>query len=173
MDFDQYRQLMRTQFYRAAFCWTQLDISKNAVDEFHTLEKSHRIATSVGGTLTGEGGNFLIIDRPVKTEEAYSQVTRVSCRDWFNTTLDNRLNDPKTSAIMLVVQHLHVDNLVGRRSATGNWQIFILPVIGTDPKDLPLGDNLTWHRGLANCRIPSELMKLGWPNPTRDRFCIF
>ncbi|MEH6836338.1 phage terminase large subunit [Falsihalocynthiibacter arcticus] len=153
----QTRQLMRAQFYRATFPWTQLDSSKSAVDEFHTVRKGRRIATSVGGTLTGKGGNILIVDDPMKAEDALSQVKRDSCHNWFKNTLSSRLNDPKSGAIIVVAQRLHVDDLVGRLSATGNWEVFNLPAIAVEPQDLPLGDNATWHRGIGELLHPERI----------------
>ena len=41
-----------------------------------------RLATSVGGTLTGKGGDYIIIDDPIKAEDAYSDVARKRVKEW-------------------------------------------------------------------------------------------
>jgi len=53
----------------------------------------NRLATSVGGTLTGRGGNFVIIDDPMKPQEAYSEAAGDSIKQWYSNTLLTRLDD--------------------------------------------------------------------------------
>jgi hypothetical protein len=52
-----------------------------------------RYATSVGGTLTGRGENIIIIDDPIKPEEAMSEARRTTVNDWFDRTLYSRLDN--------------------------------------------------------------------------------
>ncbi len=107
----QTRDLMQAPFYHQTFPKTLIDPKKSAADEFHTLAKGRRIATSVGGTLTGKGGRFLLYDDLMKAEDAESLVKRDNCHDWFRNTAASRLNNPKTGAIVIVAQRLHVDDL--------------------------------------------------------------
>ena len=62
--------------------------------------RHHTSATSVGGALTGKGGNLLIVDDPLKATDAHSETARSSARDWFQTTLSSRLDNPKHDAIL-------------------------------------------------------------------------
>ena len=56
---------------------TRLSAQRHAVSEFETTAQGCRLATSVGGVLTGRGGDiFIIIDDPLKPEDALSQVQR-------------------------------------------------------------------------------------------------
>src|SRR5262249_41796 len=48
---------------------------------------------SVGGVLTGRGADIIIIDDPLKPEEALSQTQRRAANEWFDHTLYSRLND--------------------------------------------------------------------------------
>ena len=148
----QTRDLMQAPFYRETFPNTLIDPKKSAVDEFHTLAKGRRIATSVGGTLTGKGGRFLLYDDLMKAEDAESLVKRDNCYDWFRNTAASRLNNPKTGAIVIVAQRLHVDDLVGRLLPSGDWTHLNLPAIATETQVLPLGDNAVWTR------YPGELL---------------
>jgi hypothetical protein len=52
-----------------------------------TTKNGFRLATSVGGVLTGRGADFLIIDDPTKPEEALSNTQRNAVNDWFDHTL--------------------------------------------------------------------------------------
>jgi hypothetical protein len=51
------------------------------------------VATSVGGVLTGRGADIIVIDDPLKHEEALSQTQRQAANEWYDHTLYSRLND--------------------------------------------------------------------------------
>ena len=70
-----------------------------------------RLATSVGGVLTGRGADIIVIDDPLKPEEALSQAQRRAANEWFDHTLYSRLNDKLTGAIVLIMHRLHEDDL--------------------------------------------------------------
>src|SRR3989338_7035711 len=58
------RHLINSRFFQTVFPNTTLDDSVNNKTKFITNKRGFRFATSVGGTLTGEGGDFLILDDP-------------------------------------------------------------------------------------------------------------
>src|SRR5205085_2466855 len=64
------RHVMRSDWYRSAFPRTRISSEKNTEVDFMTTQRGGRFTTSVGGTLTGRGGDLFIIDDPVKPEEA-------------------------------------------------------------------------------------------------------
>src|SRR4029077_10553500 len=72
-----------------------------------------RYATSIQGTLTGRGGNLFIIDDPLKPADAVSEVTRERVIEWYRSTLVTRPDDKQIARIMVVMQRIHVDDLVG------------------------------------------------------------
>jgi len=63
------------------------------VPELETTRQGCRLATSVGGVLTGRGADIIVIDDPLKPEEALSQAQRRAANEWFDHTLYSRLND--------------------------------------------------------------------------------
>jgi hypothetical protein len=63
-------------------------------------------STSIGGTLTGRGSDVIIIDDPIKPDEALSDTVRDSVNEWFSSTLA-RLNDKRRGAIITLRQRLH------------------------------------------------------------------
>jgi len=63
---------MSADWYQKAFS-TRLSSQRQALAEFMTNAQGSRLATSVGGVLTGRGGDFIIIDDPVKPGEAVSE----------------------------------------------------------------------------------------------------
>ena len=110
------RTVMESQWYKQLFPGTILAKDQNEKTKFQTTKRGHRIATSVGGTATGEGGNFLISDDPVNPKMAMSKVERENANNWTDQTWSTRKNDPTTAVEILVQQRLHVqDN-------TGHWK---------------------------------------------------
>src|SRR4051794_10059086 len=85
------RTLMESTFYTSVF-QTRL-AGRKAVDDFTTPQLGSRMATSVGGVLTGRGGDILLIDDPLKPDEALSETRRKAVIEWYDNTLLSRLND--------------------------------------------------------------------------------
>ena len=94
--------------------------------------------TSVGGVLTGRGADIIIIDDPLKPEEALSQTQRRAANEWFDHTLYSRLNDKEKGAIVLIMHRLHEslplgrdpgDDLVGHVLAQEDWEVVRFPAI--------------------------------------------
>jgi len=63
--------------------------------------------------LTGRGADIIVIDDPLKPEEALSQAQRQAANEWFDHTLYGRLNDKLRGAIVLIMHRLHEDDLAG------------------------------------------------------------
>jgi len=150
----QSRELMQSPFYRETFPKTRLSKLKNASEEFLTTRNGGRIATSVGGTLTGRGGDILIIDDPMKAEDAHSEVMRDNVHEWYKGTLSSRLDDPKNGAIVVVAQRLHSDDLIGRLLEADDWEVLRLPIVSEEEKIYPLNEGLNWKR--ANNHLLDE-----------------
>lgn len=125
---QQSRIIMSSPWYRATFR-TRIADWKNAVGEYHTLEGGYRISNSVGGPLTGRGADTVVIDDPIKPEDALSETIRNAVNDWFGNTLVSRLDDKNSSVIILIMQRLHEDDLVGRILSQDKWEVISLPAI--------------------------------------------
>jgi hypothetical protein len=106
-------RIMKAAWYRNLFPDTRLSSERHALQEFVTTQQGFRLSTSVGGVLTGRGADYLIIDDPLKPEEALSDTQRKAVNDWFDHTLYSRLNDKRNGCIVLTMQRLHEDDLVG------------------------------------------------------------
>jgi hypothetical protein len=94
------RTPLETPFYRRIFPRTRLNPRKATEGEFETTQRGYRLATSVGGTLTGRGGDVLIIDDPIKANDASSQLALVGANDWFRNTALSRLDDQQKSLVI-------------------------------------------------------------------------
>jgi hypothetical protein len=101
------RRLIQSPWYQERWGHLfQLAGDQNAKQRFETTKNGYRIATSVGGTATGEGGSRLILDDPHSAKDAQSDAIRESTVDWFNQVWSSRLNDPKRDAMVTVMQRL-------------------------------------------------------------------
>ncbi|MBV8419077.1 MAG: phage terminase large subunit [Hyphomicrobiales bacterium] len=129
------RRIVASDWYRRVFT-TRLAPRHQAVPEFETTAQGCRIATSVGGVLTGRGADIIVIDDPLKPEEALSEAHRQGANEWFDHTLYSRLNDKREGAIVLIMHRLHEDDLVGHVLAQEHWDILRLPAIAEDDESI-------------------------------------
>ena len=90
------------------------------------------MATSVGGVLTGRGGDFIIIDDPLKPDEALSDPQRNAANEWYAHTLYRGLNNKETGCIIVIMQRLHEDDLVGHVLQKDNWKVLRFPAIAIE-----------------------------------------
>jgi predicted phage terminase large subunit-like protein len=129
------RTIMEADWYKAIFP-TRLSARK-AVNDFATTAGGVRMATSVGGVLTGRGGDVIIIDDPLKPDQALSEVGRKAVNEWYDNTLLSRLNNKRTGVIIIVMQRLHQDDLVGHVLAQDDWTALSFPAIAEEPECVP------------------------------------
>jgi hypothetical protein len=122
------RGIMTSGWYRQIFP-TRLALHRQAVQEFITTRQGYRLATSTGGVLTGRGADIILIDDPLKPEEALSDAQRQAANDWYDHTLYSRLNDKRRGAIVIIMQRLQEDDLVGHVLAQEDWELLSFPAI--------------------------------------------
>lgn len=104
------RRLVQTDWYCNLF---PTRLIKSTEDELVTTAGGRRLARSVGRTLTGLGGDTLIIDDPLNAKDVMSDIIRNEASDWFRRTLMSRLNDKAAGTVIVVMQRLHQDDLTG------------------------------------------------------------
>lgn len=80
---------------------------------FENDKQGVMLASSVGGSVTGRGGDCLVVDDPIKAEEAFSAAHRKSCISWFDNTFATRLNDREKGAIVIIQHRVHPEDLTG------------------------------------------------------------
>jgi predicted phage terminase large subunit-like protein len=123
------RAVMRSTLYTRLFPTTRISPAKDTELEFATTLGGNCLATSTGGTLTGRGGNLIVIDDSTKPQDAYSEAARESDKQWYANTLLTRLDNKREDAIVVVMQRLHVDDLVGHLLEQEGWVHLNLPAI--------------------------------------------
>lgn len=100
---------------------------QNAKTRFDNDRTGYRLATSVGGVGTGEGGDRIVVDDPHNVLEAESDAVREGTLIWWDETMSSRGNDPKTVAKVIVMQRVHDADLSGHTLAQGGYEHLCLP----------------------------------------------
>ena len=126
------RALMMSRMYKSIFS-TRLSSLRPALHELTTTRRGFRMATSIGGVLTGRGADILIVDDPLKPDEAASEVERRRVNNWFDHTLMPRLNDKRDGRIIVIMQRLHQNDLTGHLlEKNEGWRVVRLPAIAEE-----------------------------------------
>lgn len=133
------RLVMQQQWYQDLFPATRIVEDQNTKRKFITSARGHRIATSVGGTATGEGAQFLIVDDPLSAQQGESTAFRETANTWFDQTFSTRLNDKKTGCIIVIMQRLHEEDLTAHLLAKGGWEHLCLPMVAEKDETLKRG----------------------------------
>jgi len=131
------RAMMQHEAYAQVFPWVRLQEDSKAKDEFRTTDGGIVYATGAEGTITGYGagkmregfGGAVIIDDPHKAGEANSPIMRQNVIDWYQTTIQSRLNRQGTPVIV-IMQRLHEEDLSGwlLNGGTGeHWHHLVIP----------------------------------------------
>jgi predicted phage terminase large subunit-like protein len=150
------RAVMQAPWYKDLFPRTRISLSKNQEANYEMTARGYRYATSVGGTLTGRGGNLIIIDDPLKPEDAMSEVKREAVNGWYSRTLLSRLNNKAKDAIILVQQRLHMDDLAGHVDALDDWVTLRLPAIAEEDAQIPIGPGKVYERKAGEILHPQR-----------------
>jgi predicted phage terminase large subunit-like protein len=120
----------------------------------------------VGGGITGMGGDYIIIDDPIKNrEEANSLTFRDKLWDWYTSTLYTR--QEKNAGILITLTRWHEDDLAGRLLElakkdpdTDQWVIVNLPALCEPETKIP-GDIREENMALWPDKYDyTELMKI-------------
>lgn len=127
---NEFRHILNAAWYKTAFPDTRVSRMKNTENEVVTTKGGFRLATSVDGTLTGRGGDIIIVDDPLKPSDALSEGRRAHVNEWYRNTLLPRLDDKMNGAIVIVMQRLHVADLCGDLlNGSDQWTHLKLPAI--------------------------------------------
>lgn len=125
------RDLIRSPWYQARWGSVfQLKSDQNLKTRYENDQGGKRLATSVGGAGTGEGGDILMIDDPHNAQEILSDVKRQDALEWHDGTMATRFNQPETGIEIVIMQRLHERDLMGHvidLDDAGAWTLLCLP----------------------------------------------
>lgn len=160
---EQAKNLVTSEAYQEIFPEVQIAPKSKAKDRWQTTAGGGVLARASRGQVTGFGagqvdnpelenkiiddmdeylptfgkegfGGAIIIDDPIKPEDADSDTVRESINSRFDSTIKNRVNSRDTP-IILIMQRLHPEDLAGylqRSEETENWEVIELPCITYD-----------------------------------------
>lgn len=111
-DMVRCRTLMLDPWFQAR--WPiELKADENNKTKYDNTKTGWRMSASVGSALTGFRGDRIIIDDPHSALGAESAAERAEAILWWRETLPTRLNDADLSAIVVIMQRLHVGDISG------------------------------------------------------------
>lgn len=107
----------------------RLSDDQNAKERYDNSMGGYRLATSVGGSNTGEGGDIIGVDDPNNVIQSESETIREGTNQWWDEAMSTRLNDPKTGRYIIIMQRTHTRDLTGHILAkqADLWDHLCLP----------------------------------------------
>ena len=151
---NDFRRLVNNPLYQATF--PAMRLARDTDREIVTTMRGKRYTTSIEGTLTGLGGNLVIIDDPLKQEDANSEAVRKRTIEWYRSTLLSRPDDKQVARILLVMQRVHQDDLAGYLEEQGGFEILNLPAIATQTRTYELSGGRSYVRQQGELLHPSH-----------------
>lgn len=122
------RRLIQSPWYQSYFGHVfKLTSDQNVKTRYDNDKMGYRIATSVGGSTTGEGGDRIIVDDPHNVVDSNSQVMLENAKMWWDEAMSTRGNDPKTCAKVIVMQRVNQSDLSGHVLEQGGYEHLCLP----------------------------------------------
>jgi predicted phage terminase large subunit-like protein len=129
------RSLIESPWYQERWGHrVQLSADQNAKGEFMNTARGLMVATSVGGSVTGKGGDVLVIDDLLNPMQAASDQKLQAALTCFDRTLSTRLDDKKRGAIVVIEHRLHQEDLTGHLLQELGWEHLAIPVEADEPR---------------------------------------
>lgn len=137
---EEIRDIVKSDEYRALFPYVEIKDGSDSKKKWLTTAGGGVYATSTGGQITGFGAGAvddstgfsgaIVIDDPIKPEDALSDAKREKANQRFETTIRNRVNSRNTP-IVIIMQRLHENDLCGylTQKEPGEWTVISLPAI--------------------------------------------
>ena len=128
-DTRKSRQLIQCRWYQDN--WGdrfKLQEDQNQKSRYENNKVGHRIAFSIGGMVTGDGGDTVMIDDPLDADDSTNINAIQSVNEWYSSTLTTRLNNQESSSIILIMQRLNTADLSGYLLDAGGFVHLCLPM---------------------------------------------
>lgn len=127
------RRLIKSPWYQNNW---QVDFERDQDNKtkYQNQFTGYRVATSVGGQNTGEGGDWVFTDDPHNVMEAESDVKLASTIKWWDEVMSSRLNDRRYGGRCVVMQVTGQKDLTNHLIEKGGWTRLFFPM-EYDPED--------------------------------------
>jgi predicted phage terminase large subunit-like protein len=155
---NQTRAVMESDWYQALFPGTRLSPQKNTQTMFETTAHGSRLATTINGSFTGMGADFIIIDDPIKASEEPSEATLKNAIEKFRGGITTRFNNPAKGVLIVVLQRVHEMDLAGYLlERDDSYTHLNLPAIAEEPHAVPIGAGKFFKRDVGDLLHPERL----------------
>ncbi len=138
--------LMMQPWYQEVFPNARINPKKAGEAEFEVIGGGFRLATSCGGVLTGRGADLIIIDDPIKPQDALSETMRTNANNWIDSTLMTRLDDKQRGIMVMIMQRLHEEDSTGHLLEKGGWIHRSFPSIALDDEHWQISSGQVYRR---------------------------
>lgn len=144
----------------------ELEGDQNAKERYQNNYTGYRLATSVDGAATGEGGSIILIDDANNIKDTESETKRNAVNVWFDEVMQTRLNDPSNDAFVIIQQRTHESDLTGHILETygDEYTHLVLPARFEHEKPVSIG-----FHGLPWWDEREEVGEPLWPERFSDK----
>lgn len=127
------RNLIQSDWYRDLFPEVVIVSDQNQKMYYETERGGHRNAASVKEGLTGKGGDTVLLDDMLSAEKVTISDNDINrCIEVYEESVEQRLNSPGKSAIIVIMQRLHANDITGwllKNRARENWVHLCFPLL--------------------------------------------
>jgi hypothetical protein len=111
---------------------------RNRINDFGNTMMGFMVATSVGGTVTGLGGDICIGDDLLSQDDAFSEAAKTATNRWLDGTFSTKLNNPATGCFAHIAQRLAEDDPSGHllEQAPDKWIHLKIPLVCTEESEV-------------------------------------
>lgn len=126
------KRLIESEWYQSAWPEVKLTRDQQSKSNFENTSTGFRQASPFT-SLTGKRGDRVIIDDPLSVDGANSDQVRSKVLETFTEAVPTRLNSPENSAIVVIAQRLHEQDVIGYIEANGLGYDYLMIPMEFDP----------------------------------------
>lgn len=138
------RSILQSQWFKEVFP-TRIAKDHAAVTDFATTAGGALYADSFRGSITGRGGDLIIIDDPHDIKDAGSPQQLERTIGLFDTLVLSRFNNRRIGQVIVIAHRVHEDDLSGHLLWQGKWRHVVLPMVAMADATYDT-DSGCWHR---------------------------
>jgi hypothetical protein len=115
-----------------------LSADRNRINDFGNDKMGLMVGTSVGGTVTGLGGDVCIGDDLLSQDDAFSEAAKAATNRWIDGTFSTKLNNPSSGCFVHVSQRLAEDDPSGYLLEQGanRWIHIKVPLLCVEDEEV-------------------------------------
>lgn len=165
---DECRSILKTKYFKKIFprfAW--LSETQDTKNWWNTKQGWQYYATGAGWTITGMWADIILIDDPLKPKDiTWAEIIKIN--NWFSDTLQSRLDNQNTGAIIIIMQRLHDNDLVWfltdlETKTWEKWEKIIIPAISENEEYFET-KYWTFKRPANNLLLPKKLNRKALEN---------